>query len=281
MREIAATKITEAVAGLFQEACYHLPEDVLFALRKARSMEDSPIARDVLDKLLENAELSAKGEIPLCQDTGTAVVFIELGQDIHINGGDFYDSIAEGVRQGYDRGYLRKSTVRHPYSDRINTLDNTPPIIHMDIVSGNKIKIIAMPKGGGCENMTRLRMLLPSSGRQGIIDFVVNTVEEAGSNSCPPIIAGVGVGGTSEKAILLAKKALLREIGTANSNPEHAELEGEILTQINKLGIGAMGYGGKITALAVHMEVFPCHIASLPVAVNMQCHSARHKEIIL
>ncbi len=281
MREIATTKITEAVAGLFQKACYHLPEDVLFALRKARNMEDSPVARDVLDKLLENAELSAKGEIPLCQDTGTAVVFIELGQDIHINGGDFYASIAEGVRQGYDRGYLRKSIVRHPYSDRINTLDNTPPVIHTDIVPGNKIRIIAMPKGGGCENMTQLRMLLPSSGRQGIIDFVVNTVEEAGSNSCPPIIAGVGVGGTSEKAILLAKKALLREIGTVNSNPEHAKLEDEILAQINKLGIGAMGYGGKITALAVHMEVFPCHIASLPVAVNMQCHSARHKEILL
>ena len=281
MREIAANKVTAAVADLFQKACYHLPEDVLVALRKARGLEVSPVACNVLDRLLENAELSAKGETPLCQDTGTAVVFIELGQDIHINDGDFYDSITEGVRQGYDRGYLRKSMVRRPYSDRVNTLDNTPPVIHTDIVPGDRLKIIVLPKGGGGENMTRLGMLIPASGRQGIIDFVVSTVEEAGSNSCPPVIAGVGVGGTSEKAILLAKKALLRDVGTANSNPEHAELEGEILERINKLGIGAMGYGGRITALAVHMEVFPCHIGCMPVAVNLQCHSARHKEIIL
>jgi len=281
MREIAANKVTMAVAELFQKACYHLPEDVQVALRKARGMEVSPVACNVLDRLLENAELSARGETPLCQDTGTAVVFIELGQDIHINDGDFYDSITEGVRQGYDRGYLRKSMVRRPYSDRVNTLDNTPPVIHTDIVPGDRIKITVLPKGGGGENMTRLGMLIPAVGRQGIIDFVVSTVEEAGSNSCPPVIAGVGVGGTSEKAVLLAKKALLRDVGTANSDPEHAELEGEILERINKLGIGAMGYGGIITALAVHMEVFPCHIGCMPVAVNLQCHSARHKEIIL
>ena len=281
MREIAANKVTAAVAELFQKACYHLPEDVLVALRKARDLEVSPVACNVLDRLLENAELSAKGETPLCQDTGTAVVFIELGQDIHITDGDFYGSITEGVRQGYYRGYLRKSMVLRPYSDRVNTQDNTPPVIHTDIVPGDRLKIIVLPKGGGGENMTRLGMLIPASGRQGIIDFVVSTVEEAGSNSCPPVIAGVGVGGTSEKAILLAKKALLRDVGTANSDPEHAELESEILERLNKLGIGAMGYGGTITALAVHMEVFPCHIGCMPVAVNLQCHSARHKEIVL
>jgi fumarate hydratase subunit alpha len=281
MRLISVTEITEAIASLFQEACYHLPEDVLAALRKARNLEDSPVACDVLDRLLENAALAARGQIPLCQDTGTAVVFVELGQDIHISGGDFYDAISEGVRRGYDRGYLRKSMVQHPYSDRINTRDNTPPVIHLNIVPGDRLKIIAMPKGGGGENMTRLGMLVPASGRQGIIDFVVKTVAEAGANSCPPVIIGVGIGGTPEKVVLLAKEALLREVGLANPETEHAELEREILEQVNHLGIGAMGYGGRITALAVHIEVFPCHIGCLPVAVNLQCHSARHKEAIL
>ncbi len=281
MREITATEVTAVVASLFKEACYHLPEDVLTAIRKARNTEDSPVACDVLDRLLTNAELSARGQIPLCQDTGTAVVFIELGQDVHISGGDFYNAISEGVRRGYDRGYLRKSMVRNPYSDRINTGDNTPPVIHLNIVPGDKLKIIAMPKGGGGENMTQLGMLVPASGRQGIIDFVVKTVAEAGGNPCPPVIVGVGIGGTSEKAVLLAKESLLREVGLANPETEHAELEREILAQVNQLGIGAMGYGGRITALAVHIEAFPCHIGCLPVAVNLQCHSARHKEAIL
>lgn len=281
MREVTVTKVTEAIASLFQQACYNLPEDVLAALQNARNSEDSPAACDVLDRLLMNAELAARGQIPLCQDTGTAVVFIELGQDVHINGGDFNDAISEGVRRGYARGYLRKSIVQHPYTDRINTSDNTPPVIHLKIVPGDRLRIIVMPKGGGGENMTRLAMLVPASGRSGIIDFVVKTVAEAGANSCPPVIVGVGIGGTSEKVVLLAKEALLREVGQPNPELENAKLEREILAQVNQLGIGAMGYGGKITALAVHVETYPCHIGCMPVAVNLQCHSARHKEITL
>jgi fumarate hydratase subunit alpha len=281
MREVTVTKVTEAIASLFQQACYNLPEDVLAALQNARNSEDSPAACDVLDRLLTNAELAARGQIPLCQDTGTAVVFIELGQDVHISGGDFNDAISEGVRRGYARGYLRKSIVQHPYTDRINTSDNTPPVIHLKIVPGDRLRIIVMPKGGGGENMTRLAMLVPASGRLGIIDFVVKTVAEAGGNSCPPVIVGVGIGGTSEKVVLLAKEALLREVGLPNPEPENAKLEREILAQVNQLGIGAMGYGGRITALAVHVETYPCHIGCMPVAVNLQCHSARHKEITL
>jgi len=281
MREVTVTKVTEAIASLFQEACYHLPKDVLVALRNARNSEDSPAACNVLDRLLTNAELASRGQIPLCQDTGTAVVFIELGQEVHISGGDFNDAISEGVRRGYTRGYLRKSIVQHPFTDRINTSDNTPPVTHLKIVPGDRLKIIVMPKGGGGENMTRLGMLVPASGRLGIIDFVVKTVAEAGSNSCPPVIVGVGIGGTSEKVVLLAKEALLREVGLPNPKPENANLEREILTQVNRLGIGAMGYGGRITALAVHVETYPCHIGCMPVAVNLQCHSARHKEITL
>jgi fumarate hydratase subunit alpha len=281
MREVTVTKVTEAIASLFQQACYNLPEDVLAALQNARNSEDSPAACDVLDRLLTNAELAARGQIPLCQDTGTAVVFIELGQDVHISGGDFNDAISEGVRRGYARGYLRKSIVQHPYTDRINTSDNTPPVIHLKIVPGDRLRIIVMPKGGGGENMTRLAMLVPASGRLGIIDFVVKTVAEAGGYSCPPVIVGVGIGGTSEKVVLLAKEALLREVGLPNPEPENAKLEREILAQVNQLGIGAMGYGGRITALAVHVETYPCHIGCMPVAVNLQCHSARHKEITL
>lgn len=281
MREITVTKVTDAIATLFQQACYHLPEDVLAALQTARNTEDSPASYNVLDRLLTNAELAARGQIPLCQDTGTAVVFIELGQDVHISGGDFNDAISEGVRRGYTRGYLRKSIVQHPFTDRTNTGDNTPPVVHLKIVPGDRLKIIVMPKGGGGENMTRLGMLVPASGRSGIIDFVVKTVAEAGGNSCPPVIVGVGIGGTSEKVVLLAKEALLRKVGLPNPEPENANLEREILAQINQLGIGAMGYGGRITALAVHIETFPCHIGCMPVAVNLQCHSARHKEITL
>jgi len=281
MREITVGDITETVSRLFQEACYHLPQDVLAALKKAREKEESPAARNALDAILKNTDISAKGEIPLCQDTGTSVVFLELGQEVHIAGGDLYTAVNEGVRQGYDKGYLRKSMVRQPFSARVNTKDNTPAIIYTDIVSGDRLRIIALPKGGGAENMARLAMLTPACGRQGIIDFVVKAVDEAGSNPCPPIIVGVGVGGTAEKAMLLAKRALLRKVGEPNPDAEVAELEKEILKRINNLGIGAMGYGGRITALAVHIDVFPCHIASLPVAVNLQCHSARHKEAIL
>lgn len=281
MRDINVKEVTKTVSRLFQEACYYLPEDVLNALKQAREAEESPVGRKVLDRILDNAEISAKDKIPLCQDTGDAVVFLELGQDVHIVGGDIYSAINEGVRQGYNEGYLRKSMVSRPFSARINTKDNTPAIIYTDIIPGDRLKIIAMPKGGGAENMSRLAMLLPAMGRQGLIDFVVNTVDEAGSNPCPPVIIGVGIGGTMEKTVMLAKRALFRKVGEPNPDAEVAELEKEILNRVNNLGIGPMGYGGRITALAVHAEVFPTHIASLPVAVNLQCWCARHKEAIL
>ena len=281
MRDINVKEVTKTVSRLFQEACYYLPEDVVTALKQAREAEESPVGRKVLDRILENAEISAKGEIPICQDTGDAVVFLELGQDVHIVGGDLYSAINEGVRQGYNEGYLRKSMVSRPFSARTNTKDNTPAIIYTDIVPGDRLKIIAVPKGGGAENMSRLAMLTPAKGRQGVIDFVVNAVVEAGSNPCPTVIVGVGIGGTVEKTVLLAKKALVRKVGEPNPDPEVAELEKEILNRVNNLGIGPMGYGGRITALAVHAEVFPTHIASLPVAVNLQCWCARHKEAIL
>jgi len=281
MRDIDCKQITETISKLFQEACLYLPEDVLATIKRARESEQSPVARDILDRILENTEIAAEEKTPLCQDTGTAVVLLELGQEVHITGGDLYSAVNEGVRQGYEEGYLRKSMVRQPYSARVNTRDNTPAVIYTDIVPGDKLKVIAMPKGGGAENMTRLAMLSPAHGRQGIIDFVVNAVNEAGSNPCPPVIVGVGIGGTAEQTLMLAKKALLREVGKPNPEAEFAELEKEIFKRINNLGIGPMGYGGNTTALAVHVEVSPSHIASMPAAVNLQCHSARHKEAII
>jgi fumarate hydratase subunit alpha len=281
MRDIDCKKIAEAVSNLFHEACLHLPEEVLMALKKAREKEESPVAKDVLDKIIENTEVSNREEIPLCQDTGAAVVMLELGQEVHINGGELYDCINEGVRQGYEKGYLRKSMVRQPFSARVNTKDNTPAIIHTDIVPGDKLKISVLPKGGGSENCSRLTVMPPARGRQGIIDFVVHLVEESGSNPCPPIIIGLGIGGTTDKTMAMAKKVLLRKVGEPNPDPEVAELEKEILKRVNNLGIGPMGYGGRTTALAVHAEVFPAHIASMPVAVNIQCWCARHKESIL
>jgi fumarate hydratase subunit alpha len=281
MREIKVSDVTETVARLFEHSCHYLPEDVLAALKKAREEEESPVCRDVYDRMLEDAEIAGKEQIPLCQDTGLSVVWLELGQKVHITGGDLYTAVNEGVRRGYDRGYLRKSVVRQPFSARVNTKDNTPADIYTDIVPGEKLKIIVMPKGGGSENMTRLTVLTPAKGRQGIIDYVVNRVDESGSNPCPPVIVGVGIGGTTEKTMMMAKKALLRKVGQPNPDAEVGKLEKEILDRVNKLGIGAMGYGGRITALAVHVEVFPCHIASLPVAVNLQCWCARHEEAIL
>ncbi len=281
MRQIDCKQITETVSNLFQEACLYLPEDVLAAIKKARASEESSVAKDVLDRILENSKIASEERIPLCQDTGTAVVLLELGQEVHITGGDLYSAINEGVRQGYDKGYLRKSIVQQPYSARVNTGDNTPAIIYTDIVPGDKLKIIVMPKGAGAENMTRLAMLSPAQGRQEIIDFVVNAIDEAGSNPCPPVIVGVGIGGTAEQTLMLAKRTLLRKVGKPNPDAEFAELEKEILKRINNLGIGPMGYGGRVTALAVHVEVSPAHIASLPVAVNLQCHCARRKEAIL
>lgn len=281
MRDIDCKTIIETVLNLFQEACLYLPDDVLAALKQAREEEESPVARDVLDKIIENTKLAAQERIPLCQDTGAAVVFLEMGQEVHITGGDLEACINEGVRQGYEKGYLRKSMVRQPFSARVNTKDNTPAIIHTEIVPGDRLKVSVMPKGGGSENCSRLTVMPPAKGRQGIIDFVVNLVEESGSNPCPPIIIGLGIGGTTDKTMAMAKKALLRKVGEPNPDPEVAELEREILKRVNNLGIGPMGYGGRITALAVHAETFPAHIASLPVAVNIQCWCARHKEAVL
>jgi len=281
MREIEAKEITQTVSRLFQEANFFLPADVLASLKKAKDTEESPVGREVLDRILENADIAAKEQMPLCQDCGVAVVLIELGQEVHVTGGDLYAAVNDGVRQAYDEGYLRKSMVRQPHSARVNTKDNTPAVIYTDVVPGDKLKITVMPKGGGAENMTRLAMLTPSRGQQGIIDFVVNSVDEAGSNPCPPVIVGVGIGGTAERTMMLAKRALLRKVGEPSPDVGVAELEKEILERVNNLGIGPMGYGGRVTALAVHVEVFPAHIASMPVAVNLQCHSARHKEAIL
>ena len=281
MKEIKTSAITQAIARLCQEANFGLGEDVLSALKQAQKTEQSPLGREVLSQLIENARIAQEERRPLCQDCGTAVVFLEIGQEIHITGGNLNAAVEEGVRQGYAEGYLRKAMVSQPFSSRINTKDNTPPVIHAEIVAGDKLKITVMPKGGGAENMSRLAMLMPSDGRQGIIDLVVKTVDDAGGNSCPPLIIGMGIGGTAEKAMLLAKKALLRKVAQPNPDPEIAELEKEILAQVNALGIGPMGFGGNTTALAVHAEVMPTHITSLPVAVNLQCHSARHKEAIL
>ena len=281
MREIKASAITQAVAQLCQQANFELGEDVLAALKQAQQDEESPLGREVLSQLLENARIAKEEHLPLCQDCGTAVVFLEIGQETHIIGGDLYAAVEEGVSLGYSQGYLRKSIVRQPFSARINTGDNTPPIIHTEIVPGDQLKITLMSKGSGAENISRLAMLKPSDGRQGIIDLVVRTIDEAGGNPCPPLIVGLGIGGTAEKAMLLAKKALMRPVANPNHNPEASELEKEILSRINDLGIGPLGFGGSITALAVHAEVMPTHIASLPVAVNLQCHSARHKETTL
>lgn len=279
MREIHVQQVTEAVSRLFVEANTFLGEDVLSALRRAREHEESPAAREVLGELLENATIARQEEVPMCQDTGLAVVFVELGQEVRIEGGYLYDAIQEGVRRGYREGYLRKSAC-HPFT-RANTGDNTPAIIHMDLVPGDRMRIVAVPKGGGSENMSRVVMLTPAVGKKGVVDFVIERVKESGSNPCPPIIIGVGIGGTFEKAAILAKKALLRPLGSVHPDQEVAALEGEILQRVNDLGIGPQGYGGRTTALGVHVEMMPCHIASLPVAVNIQCHAARHKEAVL
>ena len=281
MREIKADDITKTVAYLFEHACHYLPDDVMAALKKAQKNEKSPVCLDVLDRMLENVEISGKEQTPLCQDTGFSIVWLELGQEVHVTGGDLYAAVNEGVRRGYKDGYLRKSVVQQCFSARVNTKDNTPADIWTDIVPGDKLKITIMPKGGGSENMSRLTGLSPSQGRQGIIDFVVNRVDESGSNPCPPVIVGVGIGGTTEKTMMLAKKALLRKVGESNPDPEVAELERDILQRVNNLGIGAMGYGGTVTAFAVHVETFPCHIASLPVAVCLMCWCDRRDEAIL
>ncbi|MBW2006244.1 MAG: fumarate hydratase [Deltaproteobacteria bacterium] len=279
MREISNREIIEVVRDLCIDANYNLGEDVLRAFDKAIEAEESATGIEVLKELQENARIAREEKAPICQDCGLAVVFIDIGQDVHITGGDLNEAVNEGVRQGYEDGYLRKSAC-HPIT-RKNTGDNTPAIIHIQIVPGDKMKIVFAPKGGGAENMSRVTMLTPAAGIEGVKDFVVNRVKESGSNPCPPTVIGVGVGGTFEKSAILAKKAILRDIGNRNPDPELATIEEEILTRINRLGIGPMGYGGNTTSFDVFLEIEPCHIASLPVAVNVQCHAARHKEAII
>jgi fumarate hydratase subunit alpha len=281
LREINVNRITEEVARLCRDANYSLPKDVFDALEQALNTEQSPVGRQALEQIIENAILAVAEQLAICQDCGATLAYLEIGQDLHITGGNLYEAVNEGVRRGYHEGYLRKSMVNRPFSERVNTGDNTPAIIHTDIIPGDKLKITIVPKGGGSENMSRLFMLTPSKGRQGIIESVVQAVEEAGSNPCPPIIVGVGIGGTAEKAMELAKKSLLRKVGEHNSDSETAELERELLQRINALGIGPQGYGGTVTALGVNVETFPAHIASMPLAVNLQCHAARHKEAVL
>jgi len=279
IREISTAEIIKVVRDLSIDANYNLGDDVLSAFKEAIEREDSAPAREVLKQLIENAKIAREEKVPICQDCGLAVVFMEIGQDVHIISGDLNEAINDGVRQGYREGYLRKSAC-HPFT-RENTGDNTPAILHLQIVPGDKIRIIFAPKGGGSENMSRVDMLTPAAGIEGVKDFVVKCVSESGANPCPPTIVGVGVGGTFERSAILAKKALLRNIGDRNPDPELAEIEEEILKRINRLGIGPMGYGGNLTSLAVFLEVEPCHIASLPVAVNIQCHAARHKEAVI
>ena len=277
---ISASEITEKVSHLCMDANFNLNEDVLDALRDSYEAEGSPVAREVFAELLENAKIAHECQMPLCQDTGVAVVFVEIGEDIEIVDGRLYDAIHEGIRGGYKEGFLRKSMVKDPLN-RINTGDNTPAIIHTEFTPENYLKITFMAKGGGCENMSRLAMLTPADGREGVINFVVETVKIAKANPCPPIIVGVGMGGTFDYAALLAKKSLLRPLGTKHVDPDTANLENEMLERINNLGIGAQGLGGWVTAMAVHVERHPCHIASLPVTVNIECHAHRVKTVVL
>jgi fumarate hydratase subunit alpha len=279
MREIHVDAITEAVRDLAIRSNTDLGEDVLAAFQRARENEESLVGRDIIDSLIENARIAREEGMPMCQDTGLAVVFVEAGQDVHVIGGSLREAIEEGVRQGYREGYLRKSTC-DPFT-RENRGDNTPPVIHFDLVPGDRFKILLAPKGGGSENMSRVEMLIPADGIDGIKNLVLRLVREAGSKPCPPIIVGVGIGGTFEMAALLAKKALLRPLGSGNPDADLEKIEKELLGEINCLGIGPQGLGGRITSLAVHINAMPCHIASLPVAVNIQCHAARHKEVEL
>lgn len=279
MREVHINKITKTIEDLCVKACCHLGDDVKELLKKRSLEETSEFGKNIFEQIFANIQIAELEGIPLCQDTGMAVVFLEVGQDVHIVGGDLEAAVNEGVRRGYEKGYLRKS-VLDPIS-RINTKDNTPAVIHTEIVPGDKLKIIVAPKGFGSENMSRLQMLKPSDGIEGVKDFILQTVTSAGANPCPPLIVGVGIGGTMEKAALLAKKALLRRAGSHNPNPEIARLEKEMLQRINETGIGPQGLGGRVTALAVHIDTYPTHIAGLPVAVNLQCHVARHQEAIL
>lgn len=276
MREITVEQITELVARLCREANISLGQDIVTALQKAYDMEESPVGRDCLRSAIENAQIARKESMAICQDTGVVVVFMDYGQEVTVSGGDITEAINEGVRRGYQEGYFRNSVVRDPLH-RVNTGDNTPAVVHTRIVPGDKLTITVSPKGFGSENMSRLVMLTPAQGLQGVKEFILETVSLAGANPCPPVIAGVGIGGTMEMAALLAKRALLREVGTVNPDPFQADLEAEFLLEINKLGIGPQGLGGRCTALAVHIMTYPTHIAGLPVAVNLSCHVTRHR----
>ncbi|OGP15131.1 MAG: fumarate hydratase [Deltaproteobacteria bacterium GWA2_55_10] len=278
MKQIAVKDITQKVRDLCISAACNLEPDVANAIKAAFRKEESELGREVLGQIIENFEIADTESLPMCQDTGISVFFVEVGREVSLDG-SLVDAINEGVRQGYKEGYLRKS-VCHPLK-RLNTGDNTPAIIHTSIVEGGKLKIKIAPKGAGSENMSRLKMLKPAEGIEGIKGFVVETIKDAGGNPCPPIVVGVGIGGSFEMCAILAKKSLLRAIGTPNPDADLNKLEGELLDQINNLGIGPMGFGGRTTALAVHVEAHPCHIASLPVAVNIQCHAGRHKEVVI
>jgi fumarate hydratase subunit alpha len=281
MRTIHCRDITDTVALLAEESNFYLPHDVEKAIGECLVEEESPLGKEVLGILLENARIAREEKIPICQDCGFTVIFIEVGQDLRIEGGGLAEAIEEGVRRGYTSAYLRKSIVKDPLFERRNTKDNTPPVIHMEIVPGDKLRVIVAPKGGGSENMSALAMLKPSQGLNGVKDFVLEAVERAGSNPCPPVVVGIGIGGTAEKAMLLAKKAIMRNLGSSHPDPRFAEFERDLLAEINALGIGPEGFGGRSTALGVQIETFPCHIASLPVAVNLQCHAARHREAVI
>lgn len=281
IRRIHVDTIVETVAGLCQEANYNLGEDLVKKLHEAYAREISANGKEIIQQLLLNADIARKERIPICQDTGYTIVFVELGQEVHIVGGDFYQAINDGVGKGYTEGFLRKSIVNHPLTRENNTGDNTPAVIHTKIVPGDRLRLVVAPKGGGSENMSAVKMLKPSEGVAGLKKFVVEVVQATGPNACPPVVVGVGVGGTFEKAALLSKEALLRDIGGRSKYPDIAHLEDELLDAINCLGIGPQGLGGRVTALAVHIEVYPVHIATLPVAVAMNCHAARHKEAVL
>jgi fumarate hydratase subunit alpha len=279
LREVPVKEITQVVRDLFIDANVNLGEDVVMALQQALEREESTIGKEVLTELIENARIAKAEGIPMCQDTGLAVVFIELGQEVHLTGGNLIEAINAGIKQGTQDGLLRPSAC-HCVTRR-NTGDNTPVVIHLEMVPGDRVRIIVLPKGGGSENMSGVMMLVPSAGLEGVKEFVIKRVKESGANPCPPIIVGVGIGGTFDQVPLIAKKALLRPIGSTNSDPEIAAIEADLLARINDLGIGPSGYGGRTTALAVHIDMIPCHIASLPVAVNIQCHAHRHKEGII
>ena len=280
MREIHVSAITDAVEKLCIEANTHLPGDVKCAIENCCRQEDSPFAKEILDKIIENYKIADSENVPICQDTGMACVFLEIGQDVHLVGGDLREAVDEGVRRGYTNGYLRKSVVADPVR-RGNTGDNTPAMLYTEIVPGENVKITVGPKGFGSENMSAIRMFKPSAGLQGIKDFILETVEAAGPNPCPPIVVGVGIGGTFDKAALLAKKALMRPLDTHNPDPYYAELEAEMLEKVNALGIGPQGFGGKTTAIGLNIEVLPTHIAGMPCAININCHVTRHKTEVL